>query len=101
MSQVERIRIAEVVLERGRYSWVWVVPTCPYCGKRHEHYGGARNGDPYRYLGHPLASQCDKTARRQLSPADPTVALQYVLEPTVTLADATARTVEGACHEPS
>ncbi len=101
MSQVERIRIADAVLERGRYSWVWVVPICPYCGKQHEHYGGALDGDPDRYLSQPLASQCDKTDRRQLSPGDPAVALQYVLEPSVMLADETGSTAEDACHEQS
>lgn len=80
MSQVETIRIADAVLERGRYSWVWVVPTCPYCGRRHEHYGGPLNVDPYMYLGQTLTARCDKTDRRQLSPGNPAIALQYVLE---------------------
>lgn len=89
VTQAERIGIADAVLEHGRYSWVWVVPTCPYCGKRHEHYGGALDSDPYRYLGQPIASQCSKTDRRQLSPGDPTVRLQYLLESTATLVDET------------
>ncbi len=80
MSQVETILIADAMLERGKYSWIWVVPECPYCRKRHEHYGGALNDDPYKYLGQTMIAQCDKTDRRRLSPGDPTISLQYVLE---------------------
>jgi hypothetical protein len=99
VSQVETIRIADASLERGKYSWVWVVPKCPYCGKRHEHYGGALDGDPYKYIGQTITAQCDKTARRQLSPGDPAIPLHYALEPAIMLADEVGRAAEGACHE--
>lgn len=40
------IRVVQVLLERGRYSWMWVVPKCPYCGKPHDHYGGPSTMPP-------------------------------------------------------
>ena len=43
-------------LEAARYSWVWVVLQCPYCGGMHDHYGGAFDGDPAWYLRHPRST---------------------------------------------
>src|SRR3712207_5674943 len=50
------------VLERNRFSWIWVVPTCPYCDQEHHHYGGPLDGDPYRYTGHRVPAHCTFTA---------------------------------------
>ncbi len=73
------IMIAHAVLAHGRYSWVWVVPACPFCGKPHDHYGGSLESDPAQYLGHVFPARCDQTDRRRLVlqylPAD----LRYVL----------------------
>jgi hypothetical protein len=46
------------VLDRGKYSWIWVVPSCPYCGKAHAHYGGPLDHDPYYYLAYPMTATC-------------------------------------------
>ncbi len=100
VSQVEMIRIAEAVLEHGKYSWVWVIPECPYCGKPHEHYGGALDGDPYNYLGQTMTAQCDKTDRRRLSPGDPAISLRYVLESAGSPSAERGSTVEDTWHKP-
>ncbi len=73
------IKVAHVVLAGGRYSWVWVVPECPYCGKPHDHYGGPLDGNPYMYLGQVFAARCDQTDRRRLGPQYPPADLRYVL----------------------
>jgi hypothetical protein len=73
------LRKAQAYLERGRYSWIWVVPTCPYCGKPHDHDGGPLNGNPSLYLGETFPARCDRANRRALLISDPGVALWYVL----------------------
>ncbi len=80
MSQVQTIPIVDATLERGRYSWVWVVPKCPYCSKPHEHYAGSFANDVYRYLGQPVIAKCDKTDRRHIAAGIPDKKLEYVLE---------------------
>ncbi|HEX6290373.1 MAG TPA: hypothetical protein VFZ66_14380 [Herpetosiphonaceae bacterium] len=75
------VLFAPCVLDRGRFSWVWIVPTCPYCGKSHDHYGGPIDGDPYVYIGRMFAARCDATDRRRLTPDYPKLNLWYVLEP--------------------
>lgn len=45
-------------LMRGRSCWLWIVPRCPRCGKRHQHGGGPLHGDPRRLLGH-RAGHCE------------------------------------------
>ncbi len=80
MSQVQTIPIADAILERGRYSWVWVVPECPFCGKQHAHYAGSFVTDVYRYLGQPVMAKCDKTDRRHIASGVPDTKLEYVLE---------------------
>jgi hypothetical protein len=77
---METIRIAAAVLDRGKYSWVWVVMACPYCGKPHAHYGGPLESDPSRYLGQLMTAQCDQADRRRISPGAPAVKLKYVLQ---------------------
>ncbi len=79
MGQVEQIPIAEAALEWGQYSWVWVVLRCPHCGKAHEHYAGPLDNDPYKYLGQPVISKCNKTDRREMAPNALAMLLQYVL----------------------
>jgi hypothetical protein len=73
------VRSAQVLLEQGRYSWIWVVPTCPYCGKAHHHYGGPLDRAPSTYRGQVFPAHCDRTDRCQLGIPDPTAALWYVL----------------------
>jgi hypothetical protein len=73
------VRITQAHLERGRYSWIWVVLRCPYCGKPHDHYAGPLAGDPYLYLGQMLPARCDRADRRRLLMHQPDRALWYVL----------------------
>ncbi len=80
MSQVQTIPIVDAILERGRYSWVWIVLECPFCGKQHEHYAGSSAHDVYRYLGQLVIAKCDKTDRRRIAPGAPDIKLEYVLE---------------------
>ncbi len=71
--------IATAVLERGKHSWIWVIPICPYCGKQHDHYGGALDGNPQIYVGLTFPAHCDNTDRQRLSLGNPDTALFYVL----------------------
>jgi hypothetical protein len=71
--------IARAVLVRGRYSWIWVVLACPYCGQPHDHYGGPLDRDPYRAAGQLFPARCARAARRQLLIHQPDAALWYVL----------------------
>ncbi len=73
------VRIVQAHLERGRYSWMWVVLTCPFCGKPHDHYAGPLDGDPYLYLGQTVPARCDRTDRRRLLMHQPALARWYVL----------------------
>lgn len=50
---------AWAILERSRYSLIWIVEACPYCGKSHHHYAGSLNGNPYRYVDHRVRANCD------------------------------------------
>ena len=52
-----KIPSAPAILQRGRECWLWIVPSCPFCGKRHTHGGGPLDGDPREYLGG-RASHC-------------------------------------------
>jgi hypothetical protein len=70
---------AYATLEISRYSWIWVVPRCPYCGRAHEHYGGAFTDNPYQYTGHLVPARCDRRADRPATAAD--VAHTYRLMP--------------------
>ncbi len=67
-------------LERGRYSWLWVVPQCPYCGHRHEHYAGPLDQDPMAYLGQAVLAKCSIADQRDYVPERPVVQGEYVLE---------------------
>ena len=33
------------------YGWAWVIPVCPYCGRKHLHGGGPFDGNPRDFLG--------------------------------------------------
>ncbi len=43
---------ALAILVRGRGCWLWIVPRCPLCRKRHQHGGGHFDDDPRALLGH-------------------------------------------------
>lgn len=66
---------------RGTFSWLWVLPACPYCGNSHEHYAGPLDRDPYAYLGSSYAARCDTTDRRRLAIEAGSRDLWYVLVP--------------------
>ena len=68
---------AWATLARGKYSWIWIVSACPYCGQLHHHYGGPLDQAPRR-TGGVVAAHCDAHVRRQQA-ADPTTSLRYVL----------------------
>ncbi len=80
MTQLQRLPVAAAVLRQGKYSWAWVVRTCPYCGKLHEHFGGSLDSDPQRYLGRPVTARCDPAARQQRTTPPPAGARMYILE---------------------
>ncbi len=54
--------VGSAVLQPGRYSWIWVVVDCPYCGGSHHHYGGSLIGNPYHYVGQVVPARCDYAA---------------------------------------
>ena len=74
------IAVAQVVLRRGRENWLWVVLTCPYCGKQHDHFGGPLDADPQPAAGRTFVARCDRTDRRRLSVDYPAAALWYQFE---------------------
>jgi len=53
---------APAVLVRGRRGWLWQVPVCRCCGRRHQHGGGDFTGDPRALLG-PRAAHCTPSLR--------------------------------------
>jgi hypothetical protein len=75
------VRTARASLERGRFSWFWVVESCPYCGDAHDHYAGPIDGDPHMYAGHAVAARCSRTDRRRIAHQTQTPSLWYVIEP--------------------
>lgn len=75
------VRVARARLEPGRFSWIWVVDACPFCGQSHSHYAGPRSGDPYRYAGVAVVARCAMTDRRRFLMHAPQAGLWYVLEP--------------------
>lgn len=42
---------ADCRLERTGKIWSWIIPICPYCGKRHTHGGGPIDGNPRTRMG--------------------------------------------------
>ena len=70
---------AAVQLERGTYSWIWVVPQCPYCGQAHEHYAGPLDAAPHLYPEVEQLACCSKR-HRQAMQQDPDERLTYTLE---------------------
>jgi predicted ester cyclase len=73
---IPRVR---AMLERGTYSWMWVVTSCPYCGKTHEHYGGPFDGDPQKYINCVTSAKCDKADLQPPALDYPEADLRYVL----------------------
>jgi hypothetical protein len=73
------IRVAQALLERGQYSWIWVVSSCPYCGKPHDHYGGSLNHPPRLYSEQLFPAHCDRTDRRRFAIRNRVTALWYTL----------------------
>lgn len=69
------------VLVQGRYSWLWVVPACPYCGKQHDHFGGPLDGDPQSYADMSFVARCDSTDRGRFAAQYSSGALWYRLLP--------------------
>jgi hypothetical protein len=77
------IPLVNAVLERGKHSWIWVVPRCPYCGYPHAHYGGPFDTDPARYLAYPMTAMCKRYARPPAVPAALAGTFHYVLQAAV------------------
>ncbi len=71
----------EAVLERSRFSWIWIVPACLYCGQEHHHYGGPLDGDPYQYTGHSVPARCTRTEEALHQQALPLATRAYRLVP--------------------
>jgi hypothetical protein len=46
---------APAILVRSRGGYLWQVPRCPRCGRKHQHGGGYLTGDPRTLLGHRVA----------------------------------------------
>lgn len=42
---------ADCRLERTGKIWSWVIPACPFCGKKHTHGGGPLDGNPRTRMG--------------------------------------------------
>ncbi len=80
MKLAGRIPIVQAALERTRYSWVWVVTTCPYCGQPHEHYGGSLDTNPDKYLAYRMTAHCPPSVQQGLTAATPASRLQYILQ---------------------
>ncbi len=76
MPDIQPLQYAAAHLEPGRYSWIWVVQHCPYCG----HYAGPLDNDPTKYLGSIAHAHCSKAARRTGASAHPAVQGEYILE---------------------
>ncbi len=79
MQPIHPLQHAEVHLERGRYSWVWVVAVCPYCGQAHEHYAGPLDADPHLYPDIEQLALCSKRARQAMQQG-PDERRTYILE---------------------
>lgn len=68
---------ARAYLDHTRYSWVWVVKSCPYCCKQHHHYAGPRDGNPLSYTDRPVFAYCDRQIQQRVHQASGM--LQYAL----------------------
>jgi len=42
---------AAATLDRGRKTWIWILKSCPFCGRSHMQGGGALAESPFRHLG--------------------------------------------------
>jgi len=43
---------APAILKRSRGVYLWIVPRCALCGRKHQDGGGPLTGDPRALLGH-------------------------------------------------
>jgi hypothetical protein len=75
------VRVAPATLERGRFSWFWVVSHCPFCGQCHDHYAGPIDGDPRTYAGRAVAARCSHTDRRQFGHSHASASPWYIIQP--------------------
>ena len=51
----QEIRTAECFLINSKPFRLWIVPRCPWCGKRHTHGAGRPQDNPQDFLGHRIA----------------------------------------------
>ena len=58
---------ALATLVRSRGCYLWIVPRCPLCSRKHQHGGGDLAGDPRTLLGHRVA-HCAAKYRRAGQP---------------------------------
>ena len=54
---IEQNKDAPVVLTDNGKDYFWVVVSCPFCGDKHQHYGGTIGEDPRKMLG-PRTPHC-------------------------------------------
>jgi hypothetical protein len=47
--------LVEVPAPRGRVEYDWMIPKCPYCGKKHWHGAGDDINEVHRFLGDRVA----------------------------------------------
>ncbi len=48
-------KIARCYLKESETVRSWIIPRCPWCGKRHTHGGGKVTENPHDFLGHRIA----------------------------------------------
>ena len=78
MLHQEHVQAVRAVLDQGRYSWIWVIPVCPYCGLSHDHYGGPLDGRP-RYATHIFTAPCAVSDHHQPMTTAATAMRRYKL----------------------
>ncbi len=52
MEKVRNTKIARCYLKEAKTVRLWIVPRCPWCGKRHTHGAGCTQDNPLDFLGH-------------------------------------------------
>ncbi|BBO76919.1 hypothetical protein DSCW_43360 [Desulfosarcina widdelii] len=55
MEKARNTMIARCHLKESETVRQWIVPRCPWCGKRHVHGAGRIEDNPLDYLGHRTA----------------------------------------------
>lgn len=51
----QEIRTARCFLINSEPFRLWVIPQCPWCGKRHIHGAGRLQDNPHDFLGHRIS----------------------------------------------